>query len=69
MPVSFQVGDEVARHLGDPGPVWVGGDAEDVHDPALDLDHEEHVVVTEKHGVDGKEVGSEYQLRLGAEKF
>ncbi len=39
----FEIGGEVAGHLGDPGIVGVGGDAEQVHPSPVDLDHEEHV--------------------------
>jgi hypothetical protein len=65
----FQVSNEVARHLGDPRAVGVGGHAEEVHDAALDLDHEEHVVAAEQHAVDGEEVGSQDQFRLGTEEL
>ena len=43
-PGVFEVGGEVTGHLGDPGTVGVGGDAEQVHPSPVDLDHEEHVV-------------------------
>ena len=61
----FHVGNEVACHLGGPGAIRVGGHAEEVHDPAFDLDHEEHVVTTEQHGVDGEEVGCQDQSPPG----
>jgi hypothetical protein len=35
----------------------------------MDLDHEQHVVATEQHGVDGEEVGGQDQLRLGMEEL
>jgi hypothetical protein len=36
----FELGTEVAGDLGDPRAAGVGGDAEEVHDASLDLDHE-----------------------------
>jgi hypothetical protein len=42
-PGVFEIGSEVTGHLGDPGTVGVGGDAEQVHPSSVDLDHAEHV--------------------------
>src|SRR6266487_2931082 len=42
--------------LGDPGGVGVGGDAGDVHAPALELDEEEDIQAAQPNGVDREEV-------------
>ena len=65
----FQVGGEGAGNLGHPGVVGVGGDAQQMHDPAFDLDHEEDVVAAEQHGVDREEVGRQHTLGLGSEEL
>ena len=65
----FERGGEIAGDLGDPRAGRVGRHAGEVHDAALDLDHEEHVVTTEQHAVDGKEVGAQDQLRLGTQEL
>ena len=68
-PASSRSGAEVAGHLGHPGAVGVGGDAEEVDDAAFDFDHEQHVVAAQQHGVDGEEVGGHDALGLGAEEL
>ncbi len=42
-PGVFEVGGEVAGHLGNPGAIWVGRDAEQVDSATFDLDHKEHI--------------------------
>jgi len=61
-----EVEEEVTGLLGGPRPVRVGGDAEDVHVPGLDLQGEEHVDPAEGHGVDVEEVDREGGRCLGA---
>ena len=68
-PDVFEVGCEVAGHLGDPGTVGVGGDAEQVHSSSVDLDHEEHVEAAQCDGVDGEEVGGQDAFGLGTEEL
>jgi hypothetical protein len=65
----FEIGSEVTGHLGDPGTVGVGGDAEQVHPSSLDLDHEEHVEAPEENCVDGEEVGCQDSFGLGAQEL
>jgi hypothetical protein len=56
-PAGFlQIGGEVARDLGDPLAVRVGGDTQHMHDASLQVDHEQHVVATEHDAVDVEEV-------------
>ena len=62
LPGIFEVGGEVAGHLGDPGAVGVGGDAEHVHDPPFDLDQEQDVVAAQPCRLDGEEVGGQDAL-------
>jgi len=61
----FELGDQVTGDLGDPRTVRVGGDTDDVHDPSLHLDHQQHVVAAEEDGVDGEEVGCHDARGLG----
>lgn len=65
----FETSREVAGDLGDPGIVRVGGDAEEVDNSSLDLDHEQDLVATQKHGVDREEVRRQRALALGAEEL
>src|ERR1039458_8966094 len=65
----FERGGKIASDLGGPRPGRVGSHAEDVHDAALDLDHEEHVVTTEQHAVDAEEVSCQDDLGLGVEEL
>jgi hypothetical protein len=65
----FELGTEVAGNLGDPGSVWVGGDAGEMDDASFELDLKQHVVVPEEDGVDGEEVGGHDALGLGAEEL
>ena len=59
-----QVHDEVAGLLGGPGPGRMGGDAQDVHRPGLDLHHEQDVHALEQHRVHVKEVTGKDARRL-----
>jgi hypothetical protein len=61
-PRVFERGDEVAGDLNHPVTVGVGGDAEQVHDAPLDLDHEQDVVAAEGGRLDGEEVGGQEAL-------
>jgi hypothetical protein len=47
----------------------VGGDAQDVYPPGLDLHHEEHVQAPEEHGVDVEEVGGQDPGCLGGQEL
>ena len=62
----LQARHEVARYLGGPGAVGVSRHPQDLDSPAAQLDHEQHVVTPQQHGVAGEEVGGEHTLRLGA---
>src|ERR1022692_1135644 len=48
---TLHIRGEVAGHLCDPWAVRIGGGTEDMNDPALDLDNEQHVVAPEEDGV------------------
>jgi hypothetical protein len=50
---------QVAGLLDGPGAGRVGGDAEDVHGPGLDLHHEQDVQAPEDDGVDVQEVAGQ----------
>lgn len=65
----FEITDEVAGDLGDPGFLGIGTDADKVDDPTFDFDHEQDVMAAEQHGVDGEEVGRQYALGLGAKEL
>src|ERR1035441_5370968 len=65
----LQVRGEIAGHLGGPWAVRVGGGSEDVHDAALDLDDEQHVVVPQEDRVDVEEVRGHNALGLGGEEL
>jgi hypothetical protein len=64
-----EVQQEVAGLLGGPRPVGVGGDAEDVHVPGLDLQREQHVHPPQGHRVDVEEVDRQRGRRLGAQEL
>jgi len=51
------------------GAVGVGGNAKQVHDSTLDLDHEQDVAAPERHGIDGEEVGGQDALGLCLEEL
>ncbi len=55
LPLVFQVGNEVAGHLGDPRTVGVGSHTEEADDPGLDLDDEQHVVPVQQDAIHGEE--------------
>ena len=55
-PLVLQGCKNVACLLCHPGAVGMGGDAGDVHAPALELDEEEDVQAAQAEGVDGEEV-------------
>ena len=65
----FQVGNEVAGHLGGPGTIGVSRHTEEVDDPGPDLDDEQHVVPTRQDAVDGEEVRGQDQLSLGVQEL
>ena len=57
-----EVGHEVAGLLRRPGPVGVGGDAEDVDVAGVDLDHEEQVGPQQRDGaVDVEEIAGQHR--------
>ncbi len=64
-PAVFEVRDELAGDLDDPGGVGVGGDAEQVHDAPLHLDHEQDVVAPQRDRLGGEEVGGQEALGPG----
>ena len=66
---SVEFGGQVACHLSRPGAVCVGGDAEDMHDAAVDLDDEQHVVPRQEDRVDVEEVGGHDAFCLGGEEL
>ena len=43
--------------------------AEHMDDPAVQFDHEQHVITTEQHGVDGEKVSGQDAGRLGTEEI
>jgi hypothetical protein len=51
------------------GRLGVRGDAEDVHDAALDLDYEQHVVAPEQESVDVEEVRGHDVPCMGPEEL
>jgi hypothetical protein len=65
----LQLGNQVACHLGHPGPVGVGGHTEDVHGPAVQFDDEQHVVTPQRHGVYGEKVSCPDARGLGVEEL
>jgi hypothetical protein len=50
----LELAAEVAGRLGHPGATGVGGDTEEVHDASFHLDHEQHVITTKCHRIDGE---------------
>lgn len=56
-PGVFEVQDEVAGDVNHPVTVGVGGDAKQVHDAPLDLDHEQDVAAPQRGRLDGEEAG------------
>jgi hypothetical protein len=55
--------------VGNPRPIWVGGDAEQVHPSPVDLDHEENIEASQRNRVDGEEVSSQDALGLGTQEL
>ncbi len=53
LPAPSDSDSDVACQMGRPGTAGVGRDAEEANDAAMDLDHEQHVVTTQHHAVDG----------------
>jgi len=47
----------------------VGGDAQDVHPPGADLDHEQDVEAPEEHGVNVQEIARQDPGRLGGQEL
>ncbi len=59
-----QVHEKVAGLLDGPGSGRMGGNAQDVHGPRLDLHDEEDIHTTEQHGIDLQEVAGQDAGRL-----
>jgi hypothetical protein len=49
---------------GGPGSGRVGGDAEDVHGPGLDLHHEQDIQAPQQHGIDVQEVAGDVPVHV-----
>src|SRR6266702_4874055 len=64
-----KVHQQVAGLLGGPFPGEAGGDAQDVHPPCADLDHEEHVQASEEHGVNVQEIARQDPGRLAGQEL
>ena len=64
-----EIADEVASELGDIGIGRMLGDAEDVHDPRLELDDEKNIELGEVDGVHGEEVRRQDSLGLRGEEL
>ena len=64
-----EVHQQVPGLLGRPGPVRVGGDAQDVHAPGLDLHHEQDVDALEQDGVDMEEIARQHAGGLGGQEL
>jgi hypothetical protein len=64
-----EVHQKVAGLLGCPGSARMGGDAQDVHRPGLDLYREQHVQALEQHGVDVQEVAGKDGVCLGGQEL
>src|SRR5262245_11265008 len=62
--LRLQCPGELARLLGDPGSVRVGGAAGEVNAAASDFDEEEYVEAPQRDRLDGEEVDGEHALRL-----
>ena len=60
---------EVARLLGHPGGVGIGGDAGEVHSASSDLNEKERIETTQEHGAHGQEVASDDACCLAVEEF
>jgi hypothetical protein len=64
-----EVHEQVAGLLGRPWPGWVGGDAEDMYGPGLDLHREEDVQAPEEDGVCVQEVACQDPGGLRSEEL
>jgi hypothetical protein len=64
-----EVHEQVAGLLGGPGAGGVGGDAQDVHGPGVDLYHEQDVQALQEDGVNVQEVAREDPGGLGGEEL
>ena len=64
-----EVHEQVAGLLSGPRPGGVGGDAQDVHPPGLDLHHEQDVQALEEHGVNVQEVARQDSGCLGGQEL
>jgi len=60
--------EQVARLLGGPRAVWVGGHPEDMHVPGLHLHDEQHVQAPEEDCVDMKEIAGQQAVCLDAQE-
>src|SRR5664280_1506640 len=65
----LQVRGEIAGHRFDPWIVRVGGGSEDVHDPALHFDDDQHVVAPKEDRADAEEVRGHNAPGLGGEEL
>jgi alkanesulfonate monooxygenase SsuD/methylene tetrahydromethanopterin reductase-like flavin-dependent oxidoreductase (luciferase family) len=63
--VLSEIADEVASELGDIGIGRVQGDAEDVHDPRLELDDEKNIELGEVDGVHGEVASGGSDVKIG----
>jgi hypothetical protein len=68
-PSPFEVGGEVAGHLGKPGTIGMGRDPEQVHPSSIDLDDEQHVEASKCDRVNREEVSGQNSFGLGTEKL
>jgi hypothetical protein len=64
-----EVHEQVPRLLGGPGPGRMRSDAQDVHGPGLDLQHEQHIQTLQQHRVHMQEVTREDARGLGGQEL
>ena len=65
---AAEVYEQVARLLGGPRAVWVGGHSEDVHVPGPHLHDEQHVQAPEEDRVHMKEIAGQQAISLRAQE-
>jgi len=63
-----QIGEEIARLLGNPRTSRVGGDTSQVHPPAAQFYDEQHIQPLQEHRVDGEEFARQDAGGLPMEK-
>ncbi len=64
-----EIHEQVTGLLSGPCPGGMGGDAQDVHPPGLDLHYEKDVQAPEEHGVNVQEVARQDSGCLGGEEL